>query len=304
MPKRVIRDSDVRDQEELRKRLQELYDNLFDLMGGVQAVAKLAQGQGSGSGLSENERALLQSLAIGSVENPVASQTPVVPTYDNDPPIATSINGQLYRRSSDGVIRIFSESNSTWSDIGAAGSAHNILSATHGDTTASTLVRGDVLIVDSSSKLVRLPKGTQYQVLRINALNQDVHWGSVDDSQLSSNVALENVANVFTQVQQFNSGAKISSSGSTVTWWAKYTVNLAPGSVAANTSAEQIFAGAITGAQAGDIAIVNKSSLNAGISIGNVRVSGADNLGITYVNSTAAPIVPTTENYLVFVIRA
>jgi hypothetical protein len=47
--------------------------------------------------------------------------------------------------------------------------AHNILSATHGDTIAAALVAGDLLYVDATGKLTRLPKGTAAQVLTMGA---------------------------------------------------------------------------------------------------------------------------------------
>ena len=80
------------------------------------------------------------------------------------------------------------------------------------------------------------------------------------------------------------------------------TQTLTPTSVAANTAAEQIFT--LTGANAGfavatSAAWVNKPSFQAGLSIGGVRVSSANNIGITFVNNTAAAIVPTAEAYTI-----
>ncbi|MDP4158231.1 MAG: hypothetical protein Q8911_00505 [Bacillota bacterium] len=78
----------------------------------------------------------------------------------------------------------------------------------------------------------------------------------------------------------------------------KYTPALTPVSVAANTTAEQTFT--VTGLQATDFVMVNKPTAQAGLGIVGVRASGANTLAITYVNATAAPIVPTAETYLVF----
>jgi hypothetical protein len=44
---------------------------------------------------------------------------------------------------------------------------------------------------------------------------------------------------------------------------------------------------------------VNKPSAQSGLGIAGVRVSAADTLAITFVNTTASAIVPTTETYLI-----
>ena len=72
---------------------------------------------------------------------------------------------------------------------------------------------------------------------------------------------------------------------------------LTPASVAANTSAEQTFT--VPGLQVGDSVDVNKPSHQVGLSIGNVRVSAANTLAIQYVNTTASPIVPSSEQYII-----
>lgn len=80
------------------------------------------------------------------------------------------------------------------------------------------------------------------------------------------------------------------------------SVTLSPSAVSANTSAEQTFT--VNGLQAGDHAIVNKPSAQAGLAIVGVRVSAANTLAITFGNFTASPITPTaSETYLVLVSR-
>ncbi len=70
------------------------------------------------------------------------------------------------------------------------------------------------------------------------------------------------------------------------------SLNLTPASVPANTSEEQIFPDNGT-ANVGDVLIGNwQEALPAGISIGNIRVSSAGHIGVTFVNSTAAAITP------------
>ncbi len=76
-------------------------------------------------------------------------------------------------------------------------------------------------------------------------------------------------------------------------------VTLSPASVGANTTAEQIFA--VTGVLATDVVMaINKPTAQAGLGIVGMRVSSAGNVGITFANVTASPIVPTaSESYLI-----
>ena len=72
-------------------------------------------------------------------------------------------------------------------------------------------------------------------------------------------------------------------------------------SVAANTSAEQSFP--VKGLRSGDFVHVNKPSLHAGLVVSTARVPAADALAITFGNTTAAPIDPAAETYLLFYFR-
>ncbi|CAJ0899700.1 MULTISPECIES: hypothetical protein [Ralstonia] len=72
---------------------------------------------------------------------------------------------------------------------------------------------------------------------------------------------------------------------------------LTPTAVGANTSVEQTFT--VPGLQVGDSIDINKASHQAGLSIGNVRVSAANTLAIQYVNTTAGSITPTSEQYII-----
>lgn len=80
------------------------------------------------------------------------------------------------------------------------------------------------------------------------------------------------------------------------------SVTLSPTSVANATSAEQTFT--VAGLQVEDFVAVNKPSTQAGLVIGNVRVSAANTLAIEFGNLTAATITPTAaEVYTVHVVR-
>ncbi|WP_082844488.1 hypothetical protein [Ralstonia mannitolilytica] len=72
---------------------------------------------------------------------------------------------------------------------------------------------------------------------------------------------------------------------------------LTPAAVGANTTAEQTFT--VNGLRVGDSIDINKASHQAGLSIGNVRVSANNTLAIQYVNTTAGSITPTSEQYII-----
>lgn len=79
------------------------------------------------------------------------------------------------------------------------------------------------------------------------------------------------------------------------------SVTLSPASVAANTTAEQTFT--VPGVNAADICVsASKPTAQAGLGIVGVRVSAANQVGITFANNTAAPIVPTAAQVYQFVI--
>lgn len=78
-------------------------------------------------------------------------------------------------------------------------------------------------------------------------------------------------------------------------------LTLDPASVAAQTSAEQIFV--VPGLRVGDVVVVNKPTTTVGLTVGGFRVSAADRLAMTMGNNTAAAINPASERYLITVFR-
>jgi len=76
-----------------------------------------------------------------------------------------------------------------------------------------------------------------------------------------------------------------------------YSTLLTPVSVAANTTAEQTFT--VSGVVNGSMVWVNKPSATSGLGIVGVRVSGSNQIAITYANSTASAIVPPAETYVI-----
>lgn len=79
-------------------------------------------------------------------------------------------------------------------------------------------------------------------------------------------------------------------------------ITIDPGSVAANTTAEQTFT--VPGLRVSDYVSVSKPTLSAGLSVVSARVSAANTLAITFGNHTAAPIDAGSESYQLFVFRA
>lgn len=75
-------------------------------------------------------------------------------------------------------------------------------------------------------------------------------------------------------------------------------ITLDVASVAANTSAEQTFT--VPGLDTSMVVMVNKPDLDAGLVVGNARVSAADTLALTFGNSTAGAVDPASEVYKLF----
>lgn len=74
------------------------------------------------------------------------------------------------------------------------------------------------------------------------------------------------------------------------------TTALTPAAVAATTTSEQFFT--VAGATLGSFPIVNKPTTQAGLGIGNVRVSAENQVAITYLNNSSGAITPTAaETY-------
>ena len=83
-----------------------------------------------------------------------------------------------------------------------------------------------------------------------------------------------------------------------------FSVTLSPASVANATSAEQTFAATGIGLLSTDLVLVQKPTAQAGLGIVGTRVSAADTLAITFLNTTSATITPTgSEVYVVGVWR-
>lgn len=79
----------------------------------------------------------------------------------------------------------------------------------------------------------------------------------------------------------------------------KATVDL--GSVAANTSEEETFS--LPGVKVGDLILVQKGNLEAGIILGSARVEADDVVTVEVINTTAGAIDDASEVMTVLIIR-
>jgi len=71
-------------------------------------------------------------------------------------------------------------------DVAWSTFAHNLLSASHGDTLAASVVRGDILVGNSTPKWSRLAKGVAGKYIRSDGT--DPSWQSVLDADLPSTI--------------------------------------------------------------------------------------------------------------------
>src|SRR5579859_5562492 len=79
-------------------------------------------------------------------------------------------------------------------------------------------------------------------------------------------------------------------------------VTLSPAAIGATTTSEQTFT--VAGLQLGDFIDVAKPTHQAGISLGNARVSAANTIAIEFTNLSSGTLTPTaSETYFIGVTR-
>lgn len=119
-------------------------------------------------------------------------------------------------------------------------------------------------------------------------------WIRVPDSSIDSEVS--------------PSGAYLESGGGGVATFTKrifrYTVSISPALVAANTSAEQTFTVSGLVAATDELLSVIKPTHQAGLLVGNCRVSADNQIAIQFANITGSSITPTaSESYSIYAWR-
>lgn len=80
-----------------------------------------------------------------------------------------------------------------------------------------------------------------------------------------------------------------------------YSAAIDPTSVSANTTSEQTFT--VSGLSTTDIVFANKPTHQTGMALVGCRVSAKNTLALTFMNTTASGIDPTSETYTIVAIR-
>ena len=83
--------------------------------------------------------------------------------------------------------------------------------------------------------------------------------------------------------------------------WGRISQSLTPVSVATVATVEQTFA--VPGLQVGDHVTVTPPSITAGVAPVCARVSAANTLAVTFINSTAGALVPAAGVYQIAFVR-
>lgn len=180
-PRLTVSIDDVRDPERLLAVLQRLHRQDYDLLDLIDSAAQRAAATPSTtSSLADlpsrvvSLEQLLTSLSVGGASSAITSQQAAIPKLDALPPVATAsegdavwFNGTLYRF--DSIVNDFVP-------IVSAAAAHNLLSATHGDTVAAAVVQGDLAVGDATPKWARFALGAALQHLHVNAGGGAPEW--------------------------------------------------------------------------------------------------------------------------------
>jgi hypothetical protein len=149
MKRIFVTDKDLADPREAARKVNQLYEQQFALLERLAEVENsLRSGKGVVGGLSEQDRMLLKAMSVGSTENPVAAQKPVIPTVNSLPPVSTATPGEMVHLSSDGLVYRYDGILRSWQDIGAAAPANMMTTDTNqipGATVVKTWTAQQVL---------------------------------------------------------------------------------------------------------------------------------------------------------------
>jgi hypothetical protein len=164
MERYKVSDRDVAQPDRLRQIIDRLYAqndqllrDLTDLRSAVQTSGSSGTSGAGSAGLTAEQLAAIQALIIGSTSTTIPAQNAQVPTVTTLPPANVSTPGELKRLAADGVVYIYvGPPTSGWVSIGAAAAAHNLLSATHADTTPAAPVLGDLIYAGAGPAWTKL----------------------------------------------------------------------------------------------------------------------------------------------------
>ena len=170
---------------------------------------------------------------------------------------------------------------------GSSQSPVTVAPSTSAEQQLATLVAATCTIKTATTDLVAVNKPTAQAGLGVG--NPHV---------TTANAVTVNYSN-FTTASIAPTGSEVYGVA-TLRGWPTLTATLTPAAVSANSTVEQVFT--VTGINAGDLVLVNKPTNQAGLDIVGYRAAGANQLGITFTNTTSSttPITPTAaESYLV-----
>jgi hypothetical protein len=149
---------DVEDKERLRQRLDQAYENIYNLLdklGSIeQRITTIAAAKVGPASLSDADRRLLRQIAVGSTASAAPAQNALEPKVDMLPPVSVSIDGQVVILSTDGLRYRFDGPTQSW--VASSSTPHNLLSGTHPDTTTGSPVLGDILVGDGTPRWTKL----------------------------------------------------------------------------------------------------------------------------------------------------
>jgi hypothetical protein len=154
-----------------------------DMVDGLHAAEILAKARmysgGGGSGNGGGDHNILSATHLDAlVESVLAGDIIIGNATPKWSRLGKGIDGQ-YLKTVSGL--------PAWADPPGAAD-HNLLSTTHPDTLAAAVVRGDLLVGNSTPKWARLPKGAQYYVLVMGAL--DPVWALLTNNNIDAAAAI------------------------------------------------------------------------------------------------------------------
>ena len=109
-------------------------------------------------------------------------------------------------------------------------------------------------------------------------------------------------AKTFSAATTFSTSVEVGASGTAVTQMRVYSETITPAYVAANVCAEQTFT--VTGLTTADKVFINPVATGNATSAGQVRVSAANTLAVTYCNPTAGALTPAVGTMNIVAIRS
>src|SRR5439155_3708203 len=142
-------------------------------------------GTNKGGLICEGATADVNETYIGVAE-PTADRTITFPDASGTVPLGTGTSGTLTKWTGTNTVgnATCTESGGVISGCTAPAAPHRLLSAQHADTNSSAVVKGDLVVGNSTPKWDRLPVGTNGQVpIADSAQSLGVRWGTPSANQ-------------------------------------------------------------------------------------------------------------------------